>query len=270
MDEARWRAELYARLVGAQVRAQLQYRLSFALDLIGAFFITFLDFLGIVILFAHLPRLSGWSLAEIGFFYGTANMAFGLCDLFFGHLDDFPRMIREGSFDLLLVRPAGSLFQVIASDIALRRIGRVLQSMVVLIFALSRLHVVWTAPRLAMLAGMIVTGTVIYASVWIVGSAIAFWTTEVREVTNAFTYGGSFLASYPINIFGGWTRRLLAFVVPMAFVSYFPGLFVLGRHDPMGTPDALRFCTPLVALIVALLAGRVWRVGVRQYRSTGS
>jgi ABC-2 type transport system permease protein len=56
----------------------------------------------------------------------------------------------------------------------------------------------------------------------------------------------------------------------MAFVSYFPGLVVLGRSDPLGTPDFLRFCTPLVALALALLASRVWRFGVRHYRSTGS
>ena len=270
MVEARWRADLYARLIGARVRAQLQYRLSFALDLVGTFLITFLDFLAILVLFSHLPRLAGWSLAEVAFFYGTANLAFALCNLALGHLDFFPQMIRDGSFDLMLLRPVGSLFQVISSDLALRRIGQILQGAVVLVYAVSHLHVVWTAPRLAMLLGTVAGGAVIYASVWIIGVTISFWTVEIKEITNAFTYGGSYLASYPINIFGGWARRLLAFVVPMAFVSYFPGLFVLDRPDPLGAPGVLRFCTPLVALGLALLAGRIWQFGVRHYRSTGS
>ncbi|MBV9282211.1 MAG: ABC-2 family transporter protein, partial [Chloroflexi bacterium] len=171
MAEIRWRARLYLRLIGARVRAQLQYRLSFALDLLGAFFISFIDFLAIVFLFSHLPRLAGWSLQEVAFFYGTANMAFAFCDLAVGHLDMFPQMIRDGSFDLILIRPAGSLFQVISSDLAMRRIGRVLQGLAVLAFALSRLHVAWTAGRLAMLVGMIVTGTTIYAAVWIMGAS---------------------------------------------------------------------------------------------------
>lgn len=270
MVEIRWRTTLYLHLIGARIRAQLQYRLSFALDLLGAFFITFVDFLGIVILFAHLPRLAGWSLAEVAFFYGTANMSFALTDMIIGHFDLFPRMIRDGSFDLILVRPAGTLFQIIASDFALRRLGRVFQGVVVLGFALALLHLTWTLGRELMLGGMIVTGVIIYASIWIMAMTITYWAVGAREVVNSFTYGGSYLASYPINIFGGWLRRTLAFVIPMAFVSYFPGFYVIGHPDPLGTPPVLAFCTPLIALCLAVLAGRVWRFGVRHYRSTGS
>lgn len=270
MDEIRWRAGLYLHLVGSRVRAQLQYRLSFVLDLLGTFALTFFDFVAVIFLFSHLPRLSGWTLGEVAFFYGTANVAFALADMIVGHLDLFPQTIRSGSFDLMLVRPVGSLFQVLSSDLALRRLGRVAQGAIILVFALSRVDVHWTAGRAAMLVGMIVTGVVIYSAVWIIGMTIAFWTVEVREITNAFTYGGSFLASYPINIFGGWTRRLLAFVIPLAFVSYFPGLYVLNHRDPLGTPTALGFITPAVAVVTALVAGRIWRWGVRHYQSTGS
>lgn len=266
---SRW-AGLYLRLIGARVRAQLQYRVSFVLDVVGAGLISFTDFLAIVVLFSHLPRLAGWSLSEVAFFYGTANLSFAACDMIVGHLDLLPRMIRDGAFDLVMVRPAGSLFQMLSSDLQMRRIGRILQAIAVLIFALSRLHLAWTPARLGMLAGMIVTGTVIYAAVWVVGCSIAFFTVDAQEVSNAFTYGGSFLASYPINIFEGWLRRLLAFVIPMAFVSYFPGLYVLNHPDPLGSPQILRFCTPLVAFFAVLVASRVWRFGVRHYRSTGS
>lgn len=265
-----WQIDLYRRLVGARIRAQLQYRASFALDLIGQFFSTFVDFLGVVIIFAHLSRLAGWSLAEVAFFYGTANMSFALTDLFIGHLDLFPRMIRDGTFDLILVRPAGSLIQVLTSDFAMRRLGRVFQGAVVLAIALSLLRVPWSLGRVSMLVVMVVSGFFIYASVWIIAMTITYWAVDGREIANSFTYGGSFLASYPVNIFGGWLRRLLAFVVPMAFVSYFPGLYVLDHPDPLGAPRILQFCAPLVALILTLLAARIWQFGVRHYRSTGS
>jgi ABC-2 type transport system permease protein len=268
--DLRWRSGLYLHLIGARVRAQLQYRLSFILDLVGTCFITFIDFLAIVILFSHLPRLAGWSLPEIAFFYATASFSFGLCDMLIGHLDELPRGIRTGSFDLLLVRPVGSLFQVIASDLALRRLGKMIQATAVLIYALGRLHITWTPGRVAMLIAMIPTGTAIYAAVWITAMSVTFWAVEAREVSNAFTYGGSMLASYPINIFGGWTRRLLAFVIPMAFVSYFPGLFVLGHPDPLGAPVILQYITPLLAVALLVFSTRVWSIGVRHYRSTGS
>lgn len=270
MAELGWRVDLYRRLVGARIRSQFQYRVSFALDLIGQFLSTFVDFLGIVIIFAHLSRLGGWSLAEVAFFYGTANLSFALTDLFVGHLDLFPRMIRDGTFDLILVRPIGSLFQVLTSDFAMRRLGRVFQGIVVLAIALSLLHIPWSPGRISMLAIMVISGVFIYSSVWIIAMTITYWAVDGREIANSFTYGGSFLASYPVNIFGGWLRRLLAFAVPMAFVSYFPGLYVLDHPDPLGAPRFLQFCAPLVALALTVLAGRTWQFGVRHYRSTGS
>jgi ABC-2 type transport system permease protein len=258
------------RRVPCWLCTQLQYRVSFALDLAGAFFITFIDFLAIVVIFSHLPRLAGWSLSQVALFYGIANLSFALCDLFIGHFDLLPQMIRSGSFDLLLVRPAGTLFQVIASDLALRRLGRAAQGLVVLAAALWWLRIPWTPARAIVLVLTVPAGTLIYASVWIAFMTITFWAVEAREVANAFTYGGSFLASYPVNIFGGWLRGLLAFVVPMAFVSYFPGVFIMGAHDPLGSPVALQLSSPLIALAAALIAGRIWQFGVRQYRSTGS
>jgi ABC-2 type transport system permease protein len=255
--------------VGAHVRSQLQYRLSFAIDVAGTLAITFLDFVAVLILFHNVPRLGGWSVQEVAFLYGTSGIAFALADLLVGHLDEFPQHIRTGSFDLMLVRPRGTLFQVFASDIALRRIGKVVQAAAVLAWALASLGVDWSAGRGAMVGVMVVSGLAIYVSVWVFFICIVFWAVEGRETANAFTYGGSFLTQYPINVFGAWTRRFLAYVVPMAFVSYFPALYVLDKPDALGLPRVLEFLSPLVAVVAALVAGAMWRVAVRHYRSAG-
>ena len=44
-------AGIYRRLVGARIRSQLQYRLSFVLNLVGMAIVTFLDFAVILVLF---------------------------------------------------------------------------------------------------------------------------------------------------------------------------------------------------------------------------
>ena len=108
-----------------------------------------------------------------------------------------------------------------------------------------------------------------FSSIWVVGACIAFWTTDGGEFTNAFTYGGTFLAQYPVDIYSAWLRRFLAYVVPLAFVCYFPSLYVLGKPDPLGLPRLLDFASPLVALAAALAAGMIWRGAVRHYRSAG-
>jgi ABC-2 type transport system permease protein len=261
---------IYRRLIGARIRSQTQYRLSFALNVIGTALISFLDFAAILILFGQVDALGGWSVAEVAFLYGLATVSFALTDLVIGHIDLLPQMIRTGEFDLVLIRPLGSLLQVVASDFSLRRLGKAAQGAIVFGVALPHLDVDWSPDRVAMLAVAFVAAMTIYAGIWIAFATISFWLVDSMEVTNAFTYGGQTLSQYPINIFGPWLRRLVVFLVPVAFVAYFPGLYILGKEDELGFPRALQFVSPLIALVTFAAGGLLWRASVRHYRSTGS
>jgi ABC-2 type transport system permease protein len=62
---------------------------------------------------------------------------------------------------------------------------------------------------------------------------------------------------------------LLAYLIPMGFVVYFPALYVLDKPDPLGLPRFLQFSSPVIAVAAALVAGAMWRFAVRHYRSAG-
>ena len=269
MADALALASLYRRLVGPPLRSHLQYRLSFALDLAGATLLTFLDFVAILVIFHQVDALGDWTVAEVALLYGLATISFALADLVIGHLDLFPNMIREGTFDVILLRPLPSLFQVVAADFAVRRVGKALQGAAVLAVALAGLDVDWTIGRVVMLPVAVAAGALIYGAVWIALATIAFWIVDAIEFVNAFTYGGSFLSQYPLNIFARWLRGLVLFVVPLAFVSYFPALYILDKPDELGLPDVLRFASPVVAVATALVANAAWNHAVRHYRSAG-
>jgi len=260
---------LYARLVAARIRAQWQYRTSFALDVVGVFFVSFLDFMAILVIFRNVPQLGGWSVQEVALLYGISGVAFSLAELAVGHLDLLSQLIRDGNFDLVLIRPRGSLLQVIASDFRLRQVGRLLQAATVLVYAVVAVDVEWTAGRVTMLVVAVLAGAAIFAAIWVAGITIVFWAVEGREAVNSFTDGGNFLSEYPIDVYANWLQRFVTFVVPMAFVAYFPALSILDKPDPLGVPDWVPFASPAVALVAALVAGYVWRFAVRHYRSAG-
>jgi ABC-2 type transport system permease protein len=248
----------------------MEYRTSFALFAAGAFFATALDFVTIAVIFGHLPRLATWSLGQVAMLYGVAGVSFGITDLAIGSLDVLPTMIRTGSFDRLLVRPIGSLYQVVATEFSLRQVGKILQAAVVLAIAISLDQVRWDPLRVGVLAAAMVTGPLLFGSVWVIAMTHVFWTVDTGEVANAFTYGGQVFASYPVNMFGRWLRDLLGFVIPLAFVSYYPVLFILGKPDPLGLPSYMTFLSPVAAVFLVVVAVLVWRTGVRHYRGTGS
>jgi ABC-2 type transport system permease protein len=263
-------AHVYFRLVSAAVRSQVQYRVSFALDVVGMFFVTFLDFAAVLIIFHNVPRLGTFSVSEVAFLYALSAISFALAEFAVGHLDVLSDYIRTGSFDVMLVRPRGTLFQVLASDFRVRRLGQLLQGLAVFAYAVSALDVPWNAARVAMVLVAVLCGAVIFSAVWVAAISVVFWAVEGRETASAFTYGGQFLTQYPIDVYSQWLRRFLAYLVPMAFVAYFPALYILDKPDPLGLPSFLRFSSPAVALLGTLAAGGIWRYAVRHYRSTGS
>jgi len=260
---------IYVRLVGARIRSQLAYRVSAALQLVGAGLVTAVDFVAIAVIFANVPELGEWRLGEVALLYALATISFALTDIAIGHLDLFPQMIREGTFDQILVRPLPSLFQVVASDFSVRRVGKLLQGLAVLVYALTSVDVDWTLGRALAIPIAVVAGAVIYGAIWVALATVAFWIVDAIELVNAFTYGGSFLSQYPIGIFARWLRGLVVFVVPVAFVAYFPALYVLGKDDELGLPSALQYASPFVAVLAVLVAAAIWRNAVRHYRSAG-
>lgn len=262
---------LYFRLIGAKIRSQMQYRVSFWLDLAGFGLTTSLEFAVVVILLARFQTVGGWSVTEVALLYGLASVAFGLAEMIGRGFDaPFERMMQEGTFDTLLIRPHGSFFQVLASEFQLRRLGRVAQGMAALLYALLNLPIHWTAARLLLLPVSIVSGMAIYMGLVVIGATICFWTIRTPEVINVFTFGGLEMMSYPLGIYSDWLRGIVLFVVPIAFVNYPAALFLLGRSDPHGLSPLLAWAAPLVAGLFFGLACAFWRVGVRKYTSAGS
>ncbi|MFJ5935922.1 ABC transporter permease [Streptomyces sp. NPDC093071] len=259
------------RMVAAMwIRSTMAYRFSFALTLFNSFCVTFFDFVVILLMFGQVKGLGGFSFAEVAFLYGTAGTAFGLADLTMGSLQRMGKRVRDGSLDVFLMRPAPLLAQVAADKFALRRFGRVAQALLVLVWSLLLLDVDWTPVKVALLPVTVVCGAVIFGAVMVIGASALFWLQDAAEVTNAFTYGGNTLLQYPPTIFAQELVRGVVYVVPLAFVSWLPALYVLGRPAPAGVPDWAAFAAPPVALVCCGVAGLAWRAGIRSYRSTGS
>jgi ABC-2 type transport system permease protein len=268
--ELRFQLDLYRRLLGAKLRSDWQYRTSFFLLLLSQTVVAGLDLAVIAVLFGQVDALAGWSAVEVAMLYGISGVSFALGDLFVSQVELVSRHIKAGTFDRFLVRPIWPLLQLSATEFALRRAGRFLHPAIVLAIVIPKADIDWTAARAVMVPLAVVSGTVLFGAIWIITSSVAFWTVETQEVANAFTYGGSHLAQYPLDLLGAWLRRIATFVVPLAFAAYFPAAYVLGKPEPLGAPATIAFLAPVVALALALVARLVWGTAIRHYRSTGS
>lgn len=262
---------LYFRYVSISIRSQMQYRASFLMTALGHFVVTGIEIMGIWVLFARFGSLRGWRLPEVALFYGLVNVAFATAEAVARGFDTFPGLVKSGDFDRLLLRPRSTVFQVAARELQLMRVGRFAQGLVVLLWAANALDVQWSVARIALVVLAAFGGACLFAGLFVLQATLAFWTIETLEIVNTVTYGGNEAGQYPLPIYRPWFRRFFTFVVPLACVTYFPGLAILGREDPMlGSPTWFRWAAPLIGVLFLAVALRVWQVGVRHYRSTGS
>lgn len=262
--------KLYLRYISLSFRAQMQYRASFALQSIGAFVITGIEFLGVWALFDRFGSLPGWSLAEVAVLYGMVNVTFSVADATARGFDLFGTMVKSGDFDRLLLRPRSTVLQLAGQELTLRRVGRFAQGLAVLLWGAHALDLAWTPAKLVLMGAAVAGGASMFYGLVILQATMAFWTTETLEIVNAFTYGGVFMAQYPLTIYSAWFRRFFIFVIPLACVNYFPAQAILGRRDPLGTPALFHWLAPAVGVAFLLVCLQVWQIGVRHYRSTGS
>ena len=261
---------VYRRLVGARLRSDMQYRTSFFLFLAGQIFVGAADFLAIAVIFGRVNSLGGWSVGEVAFLFGMSSLAFGIGDIFISQVELAATHIKAGTFDAFLVRPIGTLWQLSAFEFATRRLGRMVQPLVVLAIALPRVQADWTAAHVALIPVTVAVGVAIYGSIWVLTSSLSFWTVETQELSNSFTYGGNTLTSYPIDVFSGVLRRIVIFVVPLAFVAYLPAVVLFDKPMPFDLPRWVAWLGPVVGALLVALARAVWRLAIRHYRSTGS
>lgn len=246
------------------------YRSSFVVLTACQFVLTAMDFVAIWIMFGHTERLGGFTLPEVAFLYGASGAAIGIADLLLGSIEQTGRRIRDGSLDIVLIRPVSAFVQVAADQFALRRLGRISQSVIVFGWSIAVLDISWTWDRILLVPVMLISGSVIFCSIFVLGAAFQFLASDAAEVSNAFTYGGNLLTQFPPHIYGKELLRSATFIVPLAFVNWMPAMHILGHDDPLHLPAFLDFASPLVAVVFACVAGLAWRAGIRSYRSTGS
>ncbi|MEW2381943.1 ABC-2 family transporter protein [Micromonospora sp. NPDC047707] len=264
------RLAAYRALLGAQARSQTAYRTSFVVDVLGNVGSTVFDVLTVLVIFGVTRELGGFTLRETMVIVGLATAAFATADLLVGNIERLPRYVRTGLFDAVLVRPLGTLPQLLLMDLPLRKVSRAVFGLAVLVVALGSAGIEWTPARVALVVVAPLAGVVFFGSVFVATATVSFWWVDSGELANAVTYGGRDFTAYPVTVYGGWFRALFAYGLGFAFVSYHPALALLGRADPLGLPAAVGWAAPAVALVAAALAAAAWRTGVRHYRSTGS
>lgn len=258
---------VFWKLISISIKSQMQYPASFLMLSLGHFFGTFVDILGIWVLFDRFKMVEGWTLFEVGLIYGIVQMGFALAEAFARGFDTFHQMVKLGDFDRILVRPLNPLFQIAVREVQIMRVGRFLQGFIVLIWSSKHFSFsFFSFPTSIIFLSVLGTASLFYG-LFVIQATISFWTIEALELMNITTYGGLQTGQYPMSIYPKPFRLIFTFLIPLACVAYYPVTVLLKDN---GLPFLLGTISPLAGFVFLYLACRFWRLGIQYYSSTGN
>ena len=90
-----------------------------------------------------------------------------------------------------------------------------------------------------------------FAAVFVIGRHGRVLVDRLERVLQRLHLRRADFTSYPITVYGEVFRRLFAFGLGFAFVSYYPTLAIPGQPDPLGLPPWVGWLSPLVAALMS-------------------
>lgn len=257
---------LFCHYLAQYVKNRLAYRSDFFVACITSIVATVAGYGFVLVLFTRIPHLQGWRFEEILFIYGFSLIPMGLFNIVSLNLYEFgDSYIIEGKFDRVLLRPVHSLFQVLFENFRLESVQEVLTGLAAVGYCAVKLGITLNVTNLVLFPGLVLCGSVIYVSVFVILTSVSFWFEDRIGITPPI-YNMIAFGRYPITIYNIYIQFMLNWIIPFAFASFYPTVRYLGRKEFMNE----FYLVPLVAALVMTLALFVWDCGVRQYKSTGS
>lgn len=257
--------KLYFNSLALHLKSELEYRMSFIISFLSQILIFFTYYFVIIALFSKFDNIKGFTLYEVLLCFSIIQFGFAFNEVFARGIDKFDKLIIEGGFDRLLLRPKNLILQVLCSDGDFVKVSRLIQAIIVLVIALINLKVEITFLKVICLILMLMASCVIFFGIFLLAASYCFMTVQGLEVRNVFTDGGKHMAQYPIGVFKKGFVFFFTFIIPYAFVNYYPLLYFIGRND-----NILYAFSPIVVFLYLIPCFIVFYMGVKKYEGSGS
>lgn len=253
------------------ILTRMQYRIDSIVATLAVFVRESTNIIVIYLALLKFDKINGWNVNEMLFLFSILFLTYAFVVSLFADLRDFSCMIREGRFDRLLVRPRGLLFQLILNNADLMAsAGHGTLGILLFLISANRVGITWDFSTILYYIGAIIGGVLIQGGMFILFSALSFYFVETNSIREIFYWNMRKFAGYPISIYNKLIQGLMIYVVPFAFVNYFPAQYLLRKEDMANYNEMYMYIAPAVGVVIYLAAYGFWRISVKRYKSTGN
>ncbi len=258
-------AKIYCKILAQDLKSKMSYRADFIISTIGMICTNIAGFISFWILFRNFPSINGWGYYEMLFLYGFSLISLTPVQCFFDNNWNLRFHVTSGDFIKYCFRPVNVFFYFMSEVFDVKGLGQLAFGIGTLIYAWVHIGIPVTPFVIAKLIVFLLTASLFMIALMNAAAATCFWIRNSGYVM-VIMFRFKDFAKYPSSIFSGVFSFLFTFIIPIAFVAYYPSLVIL---EPDNVP-LLSWLSPLLGVLFFWLSYRFWMLGVRKYDFTGS
>jgi ABC-2 type transport system permease protein len=251
---------LFAVFFKTSVQTDIEYRADFFTRIVASLLGLLTTLGSLMVVFQYTSNIKGWTLPDVVALLSVYYLMDGLIEMFIGpNMRQVMEQVRQGTLDFVLLKPVSAQFLATFRQINIWRAVNVLVGLGLTIYAVSRLSLsigLWQAAAFAI---TLAAGVAVVYSLWLFLVTLTFWVVRIdnlEQIVGQAMEAGRF----PVDIYPGWLRGGLTYILPVVFIITVPAQALAGRSS--GPQIALSL---LVAVGTLTFSALFWRFGLKNY-----
>lgn len=253
----------YGVLVKNELTARMAYRFDFITGIVVSLASEMLLPIIVLLIYSSGATFPGWRYEEVLLIQGVFIMSTALANtLFFRLVALVLEHVREGTFDLFLIKPVPVSLSAIGMSFSFEGIFVFLGGLALFVYALAALPSPSALGWLQFILVFILAAVVLLGFTFILAATAFKWVGNSRlfEIFESMTQFGR----YPVSVYPKVFRAVITYVFPVALLGPIPAA-ILMRPDSL-THLLLAVIFAAVFLSVGYL---IWRAMLQSYTSAG-
>lgn len=254
--------DIYITSMKNSFAARMAYRADFFFCCVMIFISELLFPLLTMLIYSTGGNFPGWNLSEVMVLQGVFMLSKGAANLlFFGVVYNTLSRVREGTYDLLMIKPVSTLYISVASGFEPDSLGTVTGGLLVIAYSLGKLPQPAALQWLRFAFIFLLSVLVMFAFAVLMAATVFKWVgnSRIYEIFDSITSFGN----YPRSIFSKSFQNIISFIIPVGIIAFYPASALLGK-DISGLLPSVLVC---VLFLLASLA--LWRLMLSGYTSAG-
>lgn len=256
---------IYRKILTQDLKSKMSYRADFIISTIGMLTTNVLGFASFWILFKNFSYIKGWNYHEILFLYGFSLIALTPVQCFFDNNWYLREYVYSGDFIKYCFRPINIFFYFQSEIFDVKGIGQLLFGIATLIYSMDKMDLEFNLLIMLKLIIFLSTASIFMISIMNIAAASCFWIMGSGYIMSTVARFKDY-AKYPITIFNSIFRFIFTFLIPIAFIAYYPSLVILNH----GEVPLLSWLSPVIGCVFFWISYKIWMYGAMKYNGTGS